>query len=135
MPTSDEDLQTLQDDVQKLRDQVAAEDAKAAARARGIDNDIAAAQLTAEKVRLETQLAQSKEAAKVGSVKAGASAPLQSAQQLMELAVAQQKAVEDLRTADAKAAETPASKEPAPVVPVVADTAATKGAPDAERSN
>lgn len=133
-PTSDEDLQKVQAEVQKLRDQVAAEERKAADRARGLDNDIAAADLAAEKMRLETRLAAAKESGKASAVKAGASAPLAAAKQQMELAIAQAKAAEELRTADAAVAS---GDGPSPTDTVITTTegavahqATTKGAPD-----
>lgn len=128
MPTSDEDLQSLQDEVQKLRDAVAAEDAKAADRVRQTDNDIAAAQLSAERTRLQAQLAQAKEASKASNIKAGAGAPLAAARADMALAVEQAKQQEALRAADAKAAKNSSKDEDDPMDPaLVADTAATKG--------
>lgn len=128
MPTSDEDLQSLQDEVQKLRDQVAAEDAKAAERVRQTDNDIAAAQLNAERTRLQAQLAQAKEASKASNIKSGAGAPLAAARADMALAVEQAKQQEALRAADAKAAAKATKDEADEMDPaLVADTAATKG--------
>lgn len=129
MPTSDEDLQSLQEEVQQLRDKVAAEDAKAAERVRQADNDIAAAQLTAERTRLQGQLAQAKEASKASNIKAGAGAPLAAARADMALAVEQAKQQEALRAADEKAAKGSSEDETDPMDPaLVSDQASTKGA-------
>lgn len=140
MPTSDEDLQKQRDEVQKLRDQLAAEEAKGSERTQSLNNDITAQQLAAEKVRLETQLAAAKDANRASSVKSGAGAPLASAKEQMELAVAQQKSAEALRAADAKALEGAKAQAKDDLAQstgdaVVAKSAATEGAPDAERRN
>lgn len=134
MPTSDEDLRKQQDTVQKLRDQVAAARATAETKAREQDNDVAAAQLQAEEIRLKTELAQLKEAGKATTVKAGAAGPIEAAKAQVSLAEAQAKMVEDLRAADAKARENKEAAD-AEVAQVVANQATTAGAPDAERSN
>lgn len=133
MPTSDEDLQKLQEEVQQLRDKVAAEEAEAANRVRQLDNDIAAAQLTAERTRLQSQLSQAKEASKASNIKSGAGAPLEAAKAEMELAVQQAKAQEDLRKADDKAAKGSSAEDEDEADAVVSDQATTKGAPNAKR--
>lgn len=105
MPTSDEDLQKQSDRVQKLREQVAAEEAKRTTRERDLANDVTMAQLQAEEAALEARLAVAKDAGKVGSVKAGAAAPLEAAKEQMERAVAQKKAAEEQPSAAARATE------------------------------
>lgn len=140
MPTSDEDLQKAKDEVQSLRDAVANAEAEQARKARELDNDVTAAQLEAERVRLEAQLAQLKYDSRPAQVKAGAGAPLASAQEQMKLAVAQAKEQEKLRAADEKAAAAAKeaakkSADPNPVSEaVVADQATTQGA-DARKEN
>lgn len=130
MPTSDEDLQKMREEVQKLRDEVAAEDTKAAERIRQSDNDIAAAQLSAERTRLQAQLAATKEATKASNIKAGAGAPLAAARADMALAAEQAKQQEALRKADEKAAKGSSDEdETDPMDPaLVSDQASTKGA-------
>lgn len=135
MPTSDEDLQKLQVEVQKLRDDVAAQEAAAATRARESDNDIAAAQLTAERTRLQAQLAAAKDAAKATNIKSGASAPLAAAKADMQLALEQTKQQEALRAAEAKAASKKSGTDSDDELDeaVVSDQATTSGAPNARR--
>lgn len=139
-PTSDEDLQRLQDDVTKLRDQVAAEHAKVEARSRAMNNDIAAAQLNAERVRLEAELSQARDMSKASTIKSASAGPLQSARDAVALATAQAKEAEALRTADANAkggdAEPDVTSPPDSLGDAVAaKTTTTTGAPDAVRSN
>lgn len=105
MPTSDEDLQKQSDRVQKLREQVAAEEAKRTTRERDLANDVTMAQLQAEEATLEARLAVAKDAGKVASVKAGAAAPLEAAKEQMERAVAQKKAAEEQPSAAERATE------------------------------
>lgn len=97
MPTSDEELQAKADRVEKLRSQVAAEEAKRATREREIANDITAAQLDAEAAALETRLQVAKDAGKVSAVKEGASAPLDAARESLATAVAQQDAAKEAK--------------------------------------
>lgn len=95
MAVTDEELAEKQERNLKLRQQLADEETKRLERERGMTNDITAAQLDAEAVQLETQIAAAKQANKVGEVKAGAAAPLEAARAQMEAAVAAQKAQED----------------------------------------
>lgn len=88
MPTSDEDLQAQADKVEKLREQVANAEAKRTERERELSNDITMTQLQAEEAALEARLTVAKEQGKVGSVKAGAGAPLDAAKDQLKLAVA-----------------------------------------------
>lgn len=106
MPTSDEDLQKLQDRAAKLREQVATEEQKRVQRERELSNDVTAAQLQAEITRLETRLDASKDANKVSEVKSGAAAPLEAAKTEMQRAVEVQKA----QAAASKTQEREASK-------------------------
>lgn len=105
MPTSDEDLQKKSDRVQKLREQVAAEESKRTTRERELANDVTMAQLEAEEAKLEARLAATKEQGKVSAVKEGAAAPLSAAKEEMERAVAQKKAVEDAPNRASRATE------------------------------
>jgi hypothetical protein len=135
VPTSDEDLQKKRDEVQKLRDKVATANADADRKARELDNDVAAAQLDAEKVRLENELAAAKHRGSAAVVKAGVAGPLHSAQEAMRLAEEQRKNEEALREADKKAAGKAPSTDDDGSTAVVAKQATTEGAPDAVRSN
>lgn len=135
MPTSDEDLQKMQDEVQKLRDKVAAERDTAARRTRELDNDVTAANLQAEKARLEAELAVAKDSNKVSNVKAGAAGPLGAAQDQLSLAQAQAKMQEELRKNDAKSLEAAREATQAQVKNVAADQATTAGAPDVTKEN
>lgn len=92
--TSQEELAKKGEHVQKLREQVAAEEAKRLERESGLANEITAQQLDAEAARLEAQLAMAKQANRASAVKEGASGPLAAAKAEMEAAVAQQKAAE-----------------------------------------
>lgn len=73
MPTSNEDLQAKKDRVEKLREQVASEEAKRLEREQALANDVTAAQLDAEAARLEAQLETAKQSNKAAAVKEGAS--------------------------------------------------------------
>lgn len=138
MPTSDKDLQKLQDETQALRDKLATARFELERSSRETNNDIAAAQLTAEKTRLQAELDSLPTGKKAVSdaVARGTAGPLSSARAEMELAVAQAKEAEKLRKADEKAAKgdtTPDDGDEATAV--VAKSAATVDAPDAERRN
>lgn len=106
MATSDEDLKKKQEHVARLREQVAAEEAKRVTREAELANDVTMAQLTAEEARLEAQLTAARQANKVTAVKDGASAPLQSAREQMEQALAVQKAQEQASDQADKASDT-----------------------------
>ena len=72
MPTTDEELAKKAEHVQRLREQVAAAQAQRVSREAEVSNDITAAQLDAEEVRLQAQLDAAKHESKVASVKSGA---------------------------------------------------------------
>lgn len=95
MPTSDEDLQKRAEQVQKLREQVADEEAKRTDRERALANDITMAQLDAEAAQLEARLQVAKNAGKVSEVKSGAQAPLDAAKEQMRVAQAQLEAAKN----------------------------------------
>jgi hypothetical protein len=86
---TDEDLAKKQASVAKLRQQVEDADRLRITRERDQANDITYAQLDAEEARLQAQLDAAKAAAKVGSVKDAASAPLAAAQEDKAVAQAQ----------------------------------------------
>jgi len=92
--TSDEELAKKAERVQKLREQVAAEEAKRLEREAGLSNDITAQRLDAEAARLEAQLAMAKQASKASTAKEGASAPLEAAKEEMKAALAVREGVE-----------------------------------------
>lgn len=94
MATSDEDLASKADSVQKLREQVQEAEAKRVMRENEISNDITMKQLEAEEASLQARLTAARDGAKVATVKDGASAPLDAVASQMEAAVAQQKAAE-----------------------------------------
>lgn len=116
MPTSDEDLQKKREEAQRLREQVANEEAKRLEREREATNEIEAATLDAEIAQLKANLAAAKESAKVGVVKGGTSAPIEAAKDAMLRAQAQEQGIVDNR--EAQAANLAAAKE--------ADKAATE---------
>jgi colicin import membrane protein len=103
--TTDEELDQKRQHVQKLRDQVAQEEAKRISREADLVNDIAAAQLDAEATRLEAQLAEAKRQNKVTDVKEGASTVLDAIKADQQQADAQAKAQEAAVVAREKAAE------------------------------
>ncbi len=105
---SDEEVQAAIEDVEKLREQLAAAEAKRLDNERSQSNAIQLAQLNAEKERLTLEVQRAQEAAKVGNVREGASAPIEAAKDSMTAAVAAQKEEQKLAKADAKAS-TPAS--------------------------
>src|SRR3569833_3172119 len=93
MPTTEEELQAKRERNEKLRDQIAAEQAKRHEEQTSLANDVTAAQLDAEGARLEAELSNVQRENE--NLAAGASAPLESARERMELAYAAQKASED----------------------------------------
>lgn len=107
---SDEEIGKRQSRVEKLREQVAAEEAKRIDREAGLSNDIAAAQLDAEEARLIAQLEAAKEANKVSAVKGGVSSVLDPVEEDRKNALALQQAQADAvkvkaeNAAEAKAA-------------------------------
>lgn len=76
MPVTEKDLEKKRDRIAKLRDQVAAEEAKAADNAVAVSREIAVAQLDAEEAKLEAQLAAAKAAAKKSASTEGADGTL-----------------------------------------------------------
>jgi hypothetical protein len=86
---TEEDLQKIRDDNDKLREQIAAEDAKRAEREAEATLAVSLAQLSTENARLQAQLASAKEAAKVATVKAGTDTLMTSLKDNLETAVAQ----------------------------------------------
>lgn len=113
MPTSDEDLQGKRAEAQKLREQVAAEEAKRLERERNLTNELEGAQLDAEIAQLRANLAAAKEEAKPATVKAGGTGPLEAAREAMERAQAAEAGVAENR--DARAASLADAKEAAKV--------------------
>lgn len=105
MPTED-DLRKQRDRVDKLREQLAQENAKLVAGVQDQQNEVEMAQLKAEEASLLAELAAAKDVSKKAAIKSGASLPLAQAKQQMEEAVAREKAV-------AEAAEEQAKKEAA----------------------
>ena len=88
MATSDEELQAKADKIQKLREQIAAEEAKRLEREAAVANDITAAQLDAEATRLQAQLEAAKNANKANAVKDGAANVLEAAKADLKTAAA-----------------------------------------------
>lgn len=76
---TEEELDKKRDNNQKLRDQLAETQQKAAAAAYEQGLVVQGAQLDAETAALEAQLSAAKEAAKASNIKAGAAGPLQQA--------------------------------------------------------
>lgn len=105
MPTSDEELQQLQKEVEKKREKLATADLQRTSREAELSNDIVAANLRAESARLDAALAESTRLAKVSEVKQGAEGPLAAAKADMDRALAQGKAQDDLAQAQAEQRE------------------------------
>lgn len=102
MPTTEEELDEKRQRNQKLRDQLAAEEAKRVDRETSLANDVTAMQLDAEAVRLQAALDAAKEANKVSAVKEGAAPVLDAAKEDIKNAEAFAKGQEDLRAAQAQ---------------------------------
>jgi hypothetical protein len=100
--TTDEELEQKRQHVEKLRNQLADEQAKRTERENGLVNDVTATQLDAEASRLEAALAAAKEANKVAAVKQGADAPLTAAKEDLANAEAHAKAEDARREEQAK---------------------------------
>ena len=83
---TDKDLEQKRERNEKLREQIATAEAKAASTVQDHSREIEAAQLDAETARLEKQLAAAKEAAKPSNLKAGAAGPLAAAKAQLEAA-------------------------------------------------
>lgn len=95
MPTTDEELQQKQENVAKLRQQVADANAKREINVKELSNDFIAQQLDVEQARLEIQLAEALANSTAKAAKAGAADLLQNSKDEMAAAVAQQKAAEE----------------------------------------
>jgi hypothetical protein len=85
---TEQDLEDRRKKNDDLRQQIEAQQAKAAESAQGQTNAIEAAKLDAETARLEAQLAAAKEAAKAASSKEAAAGPLASVTEQLEAAKA-----------------------------------------------
>lgn len=94
MPTSDEDLQKLQKDVDSLRVKIEDERAKKAQAERELANDVTAAHLVAEKTRLEAELAVLKTENKKTNLTDGVAAPIAAATEDQKRAEAQLEAAQ-----------------------------------------
>ncbi len=105
---SDEEVQAEIAAVEKLREQLAAAEAKRLDNERSQTNAIQLTQLQAERARLELEVQRAQAAAKVGSAREGAAAPIEAAKDSMTADVAAQKEEQKLAKADSKAS-TPAS--------------------------
>lgn len=90
MPKSENDLQKQRDEIVKLRQQVADEEAKRNSAQVDVSRDIESAQLEAEAARLRGDLERAKANSKAAIIKQGAAAPLEAAREAMRAA-----AVED----------------------------------------
>lgn len=102
---TDSDLEKQRTRVDKLRDQVAAEQAKITAGSTNLHNEVEMTLLQAEEARLEAELAAAKEASTKAAQREGASVPLAQAKQQMEEAALRQRAEQQAaREAEAKAA-------------------------------
>ena len=95
MAITDEELVKKQAHVQKLREQVANEEAKRTERQADLVNDITARQLDAEAARLEAQLEAAKQANKVSAVKEGAASVVAPVEEDLANAQALQKAQQE----------------------------------------
>lgn len=88
MATTEKDLDAKRQRVERLREQVRAEENKRLEREAALTNDVTAAQLDNEAARLEAQLAAAKEANKVAAVKDGAASVLDAVKAEQEAASA-----------------------------------------------
>lgn len=86
---TDEDLQKIRDDNDRLRTKIAESKAQKRERETQAAREIEYAQLLAENTRLEAELASAAEAAKVGTVKAGTESLMANLKENLEVAVAQ----------------------------------------------
>lgn len=94
MPTSEEELDAKRKRVEKLREDLANEEAKRTVREAGLSGDVQAAELDLEAARLEAQFAVAKNAGSASVMKAGSANLLQDAKDQMKEAAALQKATE-----------------------------------------
>lgn len=85
---TEEDLDRLRDENDKIREQIALAEAKRDERVTGAQAVVDYANLTAENERLKNELQAAKQAAQVGTVKDAVSAPLAQAAALLEAAKA-----------------------------------------------
>lgn len=97
---SDEEVQTKQANVQKLREQVAAAEAQRVANETAVGNDIVMAQLDVEEARLQAQLAEAKSAATKTAVKEGTSTTMDALRADQAAAREQAKAAEKAAATD-----------------------------------
>jgi hypothetical protein len=111
MPTTDEELTKKGEQVQKLREQVAAAEAQRVSREAEVSNDIAMEQLKAEETRLQAQLDAAKNDSKASSVKAGAASVLDTIKGDQANASAFAEAQEAARAASAPTPDTDSPKE------------------------
>lgn len=86
MAVSEKDLEKKRDRIAKLREQVAAEEAKAEVNAVEQTREIEVRQLEAEEARLEAQLAAAKQAAKKSAASEGANTTLDAVSEQLEAA-------------------------------------------------
>lgn len=139
MAITEEELDEKRQRVEKLRREVAAEEAKRLTREAEAGNTLVSTQLDAETVRLEAQLAAAKERNKVAAVKDGIAAPLEAVQTDLDNAKAFSKAEDDRRAeqqrlateakeADAKARADAAEADPSRKAPASAGADATDAA-------
>jgi hypothetical protein len=86
---TDDDLDQKRQTVEKLREQIAAEDSKKAERTAEQQREIEGAQLDAEVARLQARLNVAQAGSKAAAVKEGASGPIVQAQEQLKVAQAQ----------------------------------------------
>jgi hypothetical protein len=89
MPATEKDLDKKRDRIAKLREQVAAEEAKAVQNAAEQSREIESRQLEAEEARLEAQLRAAKEAAKKSAASEGVGGTLAAVKEQLEAAKAE----------------------------------------------
>lgn len=92
MAVEEKELDQLRARAERLREQIAEAEAKAAETVRSQEGDIEKAQLETEVAMLERRLAEAKDAAKVSTVKEGAAGPLDQVTTQLEAAVARKDA-------------------------------------------
>lgn len=94
MATDADALQEQRERNDKLREQLATEQAKLVSGTQEAHSEVELAQLQAEGARLEAELAGAKDSAKKASVRSGAALPLAQAKEQMQQAVARKESIE-----------------------------------------
>lgn len=130
MPTSEEDLQAIREHNESLREAIAEETARGAELTASLQNDVNAAELAQETMRLEARLAE----VKADNERLENTVPqsVQQAQQAMEDAVKAEQAAAEAEAARQAAEEQAAAEAAAAEQQRLAEEAAARAAADEE---